>query len=120
MGCRIESPTSPRARLAVVVSTLLLFIAPGTALAETAAVDEYSLGPIGDPSISMPDAQIETEAGEAPPVESLGIVGENAPAQSPLAAAGSSASGWIVAILALVLAAAAGLTLRAGLGRRTG
>lgn len=98
MASARHSTTPPHA-IAVVLAALVLLLAPASALA-VAAVDEYSLGPIGGQNAKESDVQRDPGAGSRPAPEQLGVVGENEPARSPLAAAGSGP--WIGLALVVV------------------
>jgi hypothetical protein len=97
----------------VALLAALALTAPPAALAAPAAVDEYSLGPVGtrvserespDP---LPVAQESDPEVRAVP----GVVGETTPVEGPLAAVGSIASPLVWALAALLALAAAAILL---------
>jgi hypothetical protein len=106
---RRRPATGPVALLAAMLVLLLL---PASALAG-AAVDEYSLGTVGGNDTGR-EADVQRPPDSSATAEQqLGVVGENVPSQSPLAAAGASA--WI-GLGAIALAGAVAFAWRRPLG----
>ena len=66
----------------------MLLLAPAGAAA-SAAVDEYSLGPVGGQNPAPEDVQRNPDAGSQADPDQPGVLGESEPARSPLAAAGA-------------------------------
>ena len=103
---RAKHPRCPRGATAAVAVAAALLLAPSSALA-AAAVDEYSLGPVGGQN--PVSAETPAGPGDDQPARQLGVVGENEPARSPLGEAGAAA--WLAA--GLVVALGAGIALAA-------
>lgn len=100
MASRLHSTSRPRT-IAALAAALALLLAPAAAHG-AAAVDEYSLGPIGGQNATKGDVQRDSGAGAKATPDQRGVVGENEPGRSPLAAAGAGA--WIGLALLLVAA----------------
>lgn len=98
-----------RLPLVLIATALSLFApAPVAAAGQPAAVDEYSFGPAGIRDAAVPNVQVELEQGarsDRPPPASLGVVGENAVAESQLEAIGPALGGAALALLAVAVAA---------------
>lgn len=99
-------PTHSRSRpfaLAALAALLVVLLAPASALAG-AAVDEYSLGTAGGGNRADVEVRATPEADGKAAVQ-LGVVGENEPGQSPLAALGPPV--WIGLLVLLASGAVA-------------
>jgi hypothetical protein len=110
MGRR-EKSTNRRVLLGLLLAAFALAM-PANALADPAAVDEYSLGPVGtrvadrSEAGSLPSGREPTSAASAS--NGSGVVGETQTPDSPLSALGSLASPlvWIIAGVVVLLAGA--------------
>lgn len=121
MGRRPKS-TSRRAQAAPALLAALALAVPAAATAQPAAIDEYSLGPMGTRVVERDSARALPSARDASPGvrEDPGVVGEADPVESPLAVAGSIASPAAWALAAAVALGAAVILLprrRTGLAR---
>ncbi len=109
--------TSRRALPAILLAAAAL-AAPAAATAEPAAIDEYSLGPVGSRLAERdgPGKLPAAEETEPEPETGPGVVGETDPPESSLEALGAvaSPSGW--ALIAVLLLGAGALLLS---GRRS-
>lgn len=90
--------------IAALIAALTLLLSPAPAFGG-AAVDEYSLGPVGGQNATKADVQRSSDIGAKATPDQLGVVGENEPARSPLAMAGAAL--WIGLGIVLVAAMAA-------------
>ncbi len=99
-----RSRSHPTAVVAAVAIALLLMPAGAGA---TAATDEYSLGPVGGENPVPEDVQRDPAGSSRIDPVQLGVLGENEPAQSPLA----TASAIILPGLGLALILTVGVVL---------
>lgn len=107
MACAHHSRSRRYLAAAAVVAVVLLLMPAGAAA--TAAIDEYSLGPAGGQNQAPEDVQRDPDGSTRTDPVQLGVLGENEPAQSPLAAAGAIV--WPGLGLALVLTVAIALAM---------
>lgn len=103
---RAQHSRSRRYLAAAAAVAVALLLAPAGAAA-TAAVDEYSLGPVGGQNQVPADVQRDPDGNARIDPAQLGVLGESEPAQSTLAAAGAIV--WPGLGLALVLTVAIAL-----------
>lgn len=104
-----RSHRSPAAALAAAAIALLLMPAGAHG---AAAVDEYSLGPVGGQNPAEVDVQRNPDGSTKTDPVQLGVVGENERVSSPLAAAGEIV--WPGLALAVALAVGIALAARRG------
>ena len=99
---RAQHSRSRRLATALAAATLALLAVPALAAA-SAAVDEYSLGPVGGQNPVPEDVQRAPDGSAQTDPDQPGVLGENEPTRSPLAAAGPIV--WPGIAVALILTA---------------
>lgn len=100
MAQRTISRSCLSARITAIAVALSLLAASTAASAGPAAIDEYSLGQVGDEIVVATNAGGKARLDGAPVVETLGIVGEDAGSQSTFDAITSTAGAAGLAVLA--------------------
>ena len=111
MARRMQSTNRLRARTLALALLLAVLAAPATALADSAATDEYSLGAVDTDTIGRDVQQIHGDRPQEAPTP--GVVGETTSSDSPLEALGAIADPAVWALVALVLTVGGFVILRA-------